>query len=49
MVVWGAVGNMGPFLDKQVVGKISFWEEEDLLCVQKCGKIMEQQRHQLAL
>lgn len=32
-VVWGAMGNIGPFLDQQVVAKTSFWEEEDLLCV----------------
>lgn len=37
-VVCWAMRNMGPFLDQQVVGKILFWEEEDLLCVEKCGK-----------
>lgn len=48
-VVRGPRGNMEPFLDQQTVGEISFWQEENLISVQKCGKIVEQQRHHLAL
>lgn len=48
-VVWGPRGNMEPFSDQQIVGEISFWKEESLMSMQKCGEIVEQQRCHLAL
>lgn len=41
---------MEPFFDQQIVGEMSsFWKEENLMSVQNCGKIVEQQKHHLAL
>lgn len=45
----GTKGECGAFFDQQTVGEISLWKEENMMSMQKWGKIVEWQRHHLAL